>query len=89
MKKVVVVTLAMALLLGFSMALAQEKGPGQPPAQQPVTCPILKSQDKEKIEEGLRKKYDKVAVSPEGQFKYPTGQAGKRFMETQVTLRTN
>ena len=36
MKEVVVLTLAMALLFGFSMALAQEKGPGQPPPQQPM-----------------------------------------------------
>ena len=81
MKKVVLLTLVMSLLLGFSMALAQEKGPGQPPAQQPMTCPILKSQDKEKIEEGLRKKYGKVAVSPAGQFKYPTGSAGLKVLK--------
>lgn len=81
MKKVVLLTLAMSLFLGFSMALAQEKGPGQPPAKESMTCPILKSQDKEKIEKGLREKYVKVAVSPEGQFKYPTGQAGLKALK--------
>ena len=36
----------------------------------------LNIQEKQKIEEGLREKYSKVAVSPEGQFRYPTGRAG-------------
>jgi len=29
-----------------------------------------------KIEAGIREKYSKVAQTPEGQFKYPTGQKG-------------
>jgi SAM-dependent methyltransferase len=33
-------------------------------------------QDRTQIEEGIQVKYVKVAVSPEGLFKYPTGQAG-------------
>ena len=36
----------------------------------------LTSQDRERIEEGIRGKYVKVAVSPEGLFRYPTGRAG-------------
>ncbi|MDR3603230.1 MAG: methyltransferase domain-containing protein [Syntrophaceae bacterium] len=34
------------------------------------------AQDKKKIEEGIRGKYSKVAVNPEGLFSYPTGRAG-------------
>ena len=34
------------------------------------------AQDKQKIEEGIRGKYSKVAVNPEGLFSYPTGHAG-------------
>ncbi len=33
-------------------------------------------EDKKRIREGITAKYSKVAVSPEGNFKYPTGQAG-------------
>ena len=36
----------------------------------------LTAQDKQQIEEGIRGKYAKVAVSPEGQFRYSTGRAG-------------
>jgi arsenite methyltransferase len=36
----------------------------------------LDSEDRRAIEEGLRNKYKKVAVSPEGLFRYPTGRAG-------------
>lgn len=32
--------------------------------------------DLDKIEAGIREKYSKVAQTPEGQFKYPTGQKG-------------
>jgi hypothetical protein len=32
----------------------------------------LTSQDKQRIEEGIREKYVKVAVSPEGLFRYPS-----------------
>ena len=40
----------------------------------------LTAQDKQQIEEGIRGKYAKVAVSPEGQFRYPTGRAGLEAM---------
>lgn len=36
----------------------------------------LTTEDRKKIEEGLREKYAKVAVDPEGLFRYPTGRAG-------------
>jgi SAM-dependent methyltransferase len=37
---------------------------------------LLAPEDKKKIENGIREKYAKVAASPEGLFKYPTGRAG-------------
>ena len=36
----------------------------------------LASSDRKKIAKSIRKKYKRVARSPEGAFKYPTGQAG-------------
>lgn len=33
-------------------------------------------EDRGKIKQGISEKYKKVAVSPEGSFKYPTGKAG-------------
>jgi arsenite methyltransferase len=36
----------------------------------------ISQEDKDKIEEGIRSKYVKVAENPEGLFKYPTGRAG-------------
>jgi len=38
--------------------------------------PVLTPEDKDKIEAGIREKYAKVATSPQGLFKYPTGKAG-------------
>ena len=37
---------------------------------------ILTSEDRKQIKEGIAGKYEKVAISPEGSFKYPTGRAG-------------
>ncbi len=37
--------------------------------------------DLKKIEAGIREKYIKVAESPEGLFKYPTGQAGMQALK--------
>ena len=37
---------------------------------------LLALEEKKKIENGIREKYAKVAASPEGLFKYPTGRAG-------------
>ncbi len=36
----------------------------------------LSSRDRKRIEQSIRGKYTKVAASPEGFFKYPTGRAG-------------
>jgi hypothetical protein len=33
-------------------------------------------EDRKRIKEGIIEKYRKVAVSPEGSFKYPTGRIG-------------
>jgi arsenite methyltransferase len=35
----------------------------------------LTGDDRRRIQEGIRKKYAKVALSPEGYFRYPTGKA--------------
>lgn len=37
---------------------------------------ILTPEDRKRIKEGIYEKYRRVAVSPEGSFKYPTGRAG-------------
>lgn len=36
----------------------------------------ITAEDRRRIEEGIRQKYMKVAVSPGGNFRYPTGEAG-------------
>jgi SAM-dependent methyltransferase len=36
----------------------------------------VSSEDRKRIEEGLRQKYVLVAISPEGNFQYPTGKDG-------------
>jgi len=41
----------------------------------------LTFRDKKRIEESIRGKYAKVAKSPEGLFKYPTGLAGLRALD--------
>ena len=41
----------------------------------------LTSQDKQRIAESIRGKYVKVAVSPEGLFRYPTGRAGLEALD--------
>ena len=40
----------------------------------------ISQKDKDRIETGIRGKYVKVADSPEGLFKYPTGPAGLRAL---------
>ncbi len=37
---------------------------------------LITAEDRKKIEEGIRKKYMRVAINPEGNFQYPTGKAG-------------
>lgn len=34
------------------------------------------AEEKERITEGIRQKYEKVAISPRGNFRYPTGRKG-------------
>jgi SAM-dependent methyltransferase len=41
----------------------------------------LTRQDKQRIEESIRGKYLKVAASPEGLFRYPTGRAGLEALD--------
>jgi arsenite methyltransferase len=38
--------------------------------------PVLTENEKRRIHETIRQRYHKVAESPEGQFRYPTGRAG-------------
>ncbi|MBI5249523.1 MAG: methyltransferase type 11, partial [Desulfomonile tiedjei] len=40
----------------------------------------LTDADRKKITEGIREKYGKVAVAPEGLFSYPTGRAGLKAL---------
>ena len=42
---------------------------------------LLTSQDRKRIEEGIRGKYTKVSDSPEGLFQYPTGRAGLEALD--------
>jgi arsenite methyltransferase len=41
----------------------------------------LTPQERQQIEKGIRGKYVKVAVSPDGLFRYPTGRAGMRALQ--------
>jgi arsenite methyltransferase len=41
----------------------------------------LSSEDQLCIEEGIRRKYAKVSVNPEGLFRYPTGRAGMEALK--------
>jgi hypothetical protein len=34
------------------------------------------SDERKRIQEGIKEKYKKVAIRPEGNFNYPTGRAG-------------
>ena len=36
----------------------------------------MTAEDRRKIESGIREKYQKVVIGPEGSFQYPTGKAG-------------
>jgi SAM-dependent methyltransferase len=46
----------------------------------------ISQKDKSKIEAGIRGKYVKVAQSPDGLFKYPTGRAGLETLKYDPTL---
>ncbi len=49
----------------------------------------LSAQDREQINAGIRKKYNKVAISPEGHFKYPTGRDGLKGLHYNDKLIAN
>lgn len=42
--------------------------------------------DRKRIEAGIQAKYAKVAASPEGLFRYPTGKAGLKALDYNVEL---
>ena len=46
----------------------------------------ITTEDLERIEAGIREKYLKVAKSPEGQFKYPTGKKGLKALHYDKSL---
>ena len=49
----------------------------------------ISQKDLEQIAAGIRDKYSKVADSPEGQFKYPTGRAGLEALKYDAALIDN
>lgn len=49
----------------------------------------ITQEDLEQITAGIRNKYSRVADSPEGQFKYPTGRAGLEALKYDATLIDN
>lgn len=49
----------------------------------------LSAQDREQIDAGIREKYNKVAVTPEGHFKYPTGRDGLKGLHYNDNLIVN
>jgi len=46
----------------------------------------ISQEDLEQITAGIRQKYSRVADSPEGHFKYPTGRAGLEALKYDTTL---
>jgi len=49
----------------------------------------ITKEDIEQITDGIRKKYSRVADSPQGQFKYPTGRAGLEVLKYDAALVDN
>jgi SAM-dependent methyltransferase len=47
---------------------------------------LITADDLKKIEAGIRGKYNKVAQSPDGQFKYPTGKKGLEALNYENAL---
>jgi SAM-dependent methyltransferase len=47
---------------------------------------LISTDDLKKIEAGIREKYNKVAQSPDGQFKYPTGKKGLEALNYENAL---
>lgn len=49
----------------------------------------LSAQDREQINTGIQEKYNKVAITPEGHFKYPTGRDGLKGLHYNDKLIAN
>jgi len=49
----------------------------------------LSAQDREQINAGIREKYNKVAITPAGHFKYPTGRDGLKGLHYDDKLIAN
>lgn len=49
----------------------------------------LSAQDREQINTGIQEKYKKVAITPEGHFKYPTGRDGLKGLHYNDKLIAN
>jgi len=49
----------------------------------------VSAQDREKINAGIREKYNQVAVTPDGHFKYPTGRDGLKGLHYNNKLIAN
>lgn len=49
----------------------------------------VSAQDREQINAGIREKYNKVAVTPKGHFKYPTGREGLKGLHYDEELIAN
>ena len=47
---------------------------------------LLNNEELLKIQEGIRDKFSKVAISPEGLFKYPTGRKGLEKLEYEEAM---
>jgi len=47
---------------------------------------LLNNEELVKIQEGIRDKFSKVAISPEGLFKYPTGRKGLEKLEYEEAM---
>ena len=46
----------------------------------------LNKEELTKIQQGIRDKFSKVAISPDGHFKYPTGKKGLEKLEYEDEL---
>ena len=47
---------------------------------------LISAEDRQLINAGIREKYNKVAASPAGHFKYPTGREGLKRLDYDVKL---
>jgi arsenite methyltransferase len=54
-----------------------------------VLEPNLITEDLKRIEKGIRQKYTKVSVSPDGHFKYPIGRAALKILKYDPQIISN